>query len=194
MEEMSDLPVNVKLSSWLPQQRILSHPNLKLFITHGGLLSTQEAIQYGVPLIGIPISFDQDMNMHSAESSGIGLKVEIIGLTEPTLESAITRVLNETSFKDNAQRLSSIFRDRINSPLDTAMYWVEYVMRHKGAHHLRSAARKLNFLQYHSLDVIATLLSISVLLLGISASVLIFVVRKLHSVFIFDSNLKQKIN
>ncbi len=33
------------------------------------------------------------------------------------------------------------------------MYWTEYVLRHKGAPHLRSAARDLNFFQYYLLDV-----------------------------------------
>ncbi|CAG7724754.1 unnamed protein product [Allacma fusca] len=176
------------------KQKILSHPNIKLFITHGGLLSTQEAIQHGVPLVGIPISFDQDMNMHSAESSGIGIKIEIIGLTEHTLESAIIRVLNETSFKEDAQRLSSIFRDRINSPLETAMYWIEYVMRHKGAHHLRSAARKLNFFQYHSLDVIATLIAVSLSLVCFVIFILMRVSRKINSFPFLVHAKKQKLN
>lgn len=39
------------------------------------------------------------------------------------------------------------------TPLETAVYWVEYVARHKGAPHLRSAGQDLNFFQYHSLDV-----------------------------------------
>jgi hypothetical protein len=51
-EEMEGLPPNVMLKKWLPQQDILGHKNIKLFITHGGLLSTQEAIYHGVPLIG----------------------------------------------------------------------------------------------------------------------------------------------
>lgn len=42
-------------------------------------------------------------------------------------------------------------------PMKTAIYWVEYVIRHGGAPHMRSPAAKLNLLQRHSLDVIAFL-------------------------------------
>lgn len=61
-------------------------------------------------------------------------------------------------FKEKATYLSKIFRDQLGSPLEKAVFWTEYVLRHKGAPHLRSAARHLNFFQYHSLDVIAFLL------------------------------------
>lgn len=37
-------------------------------------------------------------------------------------------------------RLSSLHKDRPIEPLDLAVFWVEYVMRHKGAPHLRLAA------------------------------------------------------
>ena len=40
-EEMAGLPSNVILQSWVPQQDLLAHPNLKVFVTHGGLLSLQ---------------------------------------------------------------------------------------------------------------------------------------------------------
>ena len=40
-EEMAGLPSNVILQTWVPQQDLLAHPNLKVFVTHGGLLSLQ---------------------------------------------------------------------------------------------------------------------------------------------------------
>ena len=43
-DNIADLPSNVMLSKWTPQQDLLAHPNLKVFVTHGGLLSLQEAI------------------------------------------------------------------------------------------------------------------------------------------------------
>ena len=64
------------------------------------------------------------------------------------------------SYKEKAKELSGLFHDQIDKPLDRAVYWTEYVLRHKGARHLRSAARDLNFIQYHSLDVIGLIIAV----------------------------------
>ena len=50
-EEMSDKPANMMLSKWLPQQDILAHPKLRLFITHGGQSSSQEALCHKKPVV-----------------------------------------------------------------------------------------------------------------------------------------------
>jgi glucuronosyltransferase len=56
----------------LPQQDLLAHPNLKVFVTHGGLLSLQEALYHQTPLVGIPLGNDQKPNMLRAEKKGYG--------------------------------------------------------------------------------------------------------------------------
>jgi glucuronosyltransferase len=48
-------------------------------------------------------------------------------------------------------------RDQPLTPLEQAVYWTEYVIRHKGAPHLRSAVLDLAWYQYFLLDVIAVL-------------------------------------
>lgn len=52
-------------------------------------------------------------------------------------------------------------------PLETAIYWVEYVARHKGAHFMKTAAVNMPFYQYYLLDVIAFV--VTVLLMFFSA-------------------------
>ena len=60
-------------------------------------------------------------------------------------------------YRENAQRLSRIFRDQPLTPMEQAVYWTEYVIRHKGAPHLRSAVLDLAWYQYFLLDVIVVL-------------------------------------
>ena len=91
-------PDNVKIEKWLPQQDILAHKNVKLFITHGGLLSTTEAVYHGVPLLGIPMFGDQRMNLANSERAGYALKIDYKTLTEDSLSNAINEILNNDKY------------------------------------------------------------------------------------------------
>jgi len=175
---MDNLPSNVKLSKWLPQQDILGHPNIKLFISHGGLLSTQEAAYHGVPVLGIPMFGDQDLNVKQAANHVYAVMLEILDLTEELLEDRLNTILNDPRFTLKAKHLSSIIKDQPQTPLDRAVFWTEYLIRHKGAPHLRSAARKLNFFQYHSLDVYAFVLAILITLIAASVVLCKVCIRK----------------
>ena len=92
-DTLTDLPKNVKILKWLPQSDILAHPNLKLFITHGGQLSTTEAIVRGKPVIGIPITVDQHPNMLQAEKLGFGKILNFNDISVDSLYDTITEVL-----------------------------------------------------------------------------------------------------
>ena len=74
---------------------ISAHPNMKLFVTHGGLLSFQEATLRGVPIVGIPFFGDQDLNMQKAVQLGVGLMVPYSELTEDRLLHAMKTVLED---------------------------------------------------------------------------------------------------
>lgn len=52
-------------------------------------------------------------------------------------------------------------RDKPVDPAESVNFWVEYVIRHKGAPHWRSAALDLEWYQYLLIDVVLFLLAIN---------------------------------
>ncbi len=54
--------------------------------------------------------------------------------------------------------------DQIDKPMDRAIYWIEYVIRHQGAPHLRNASRELFLLQRGLVDVFLVILAACLLM------------------------------
>jgi glucuronosyltransferase len=88
------------------------------------------------------------------------------------------------------KRLSAVLGDQPQTPLDRAVYWTEYVIRHKGAAHLRSAAADLSWYQYLLLDVMLALASGALLVVLISYLAL----RTLYKILTSKPTKKIKIN
>ncbi|XP_060224795.1 UDP-glucuronosyltransferase 1A9 isoform X4 [Meriones unguiculatus] len=156
----SNLAKNTILVKWLPQNDLLAHPKARAFITHSGSHGVYEGICNGVPMVMMPLFGDQMDNAKRMETRGAGVMLNVLEMTADDLENALKTVINDKSYKENIMRLSSLHKDRPIEPLDLAVFWVEFVMRHKGAPHLRPAAHDLTWYQYHSLDVIGFLLAI----------------------------------
>ncbi|OXA46500.1 UDP-glucuronosyltransferase 2B7 [Folsomia candida] len=131
-DDIPNLPKNVLLSKWLPQQDLLGHGKIRLFMTHCGGGGTEEAIFHGVPLLGMPFFGDQPLNAQAAEKHGYLVRLDWNDLTEESLTNAINEAINNPKYRENVQRLSTVFRDQIDNPLDRGVFWLEYVMRHKG--------------------------------------------------------------
>lgn len=69
------------------------HPNIKLFITQGGMQSLQEAVHFEVPLIGVPFFGDQNHNVRIIQRLGIGTFMEFDDITTESLAENIKEVL-----------------------------------------------------------------------------------------------------
>ncbi|ELV13011.1 UDP-glucuronosyltransferase 2A3 [Tupaia chinensis] len=147
------LAANTRIYDWIPQNDLLGHPKTKAFITHGGINGIYEAIYHGVPMVGIPLFSDQPDNIANMKAKGAAVEVNWNTMTSADLLRALRTITNDPSYKENAMRLSRIHHDQPMKPLDRAVFWIEFVMRHKGAKHLRSAAHDLTWFQYHSLDI-----------------------------------------
>ncbi|XP_058632560.1 UDP-glucuronosyltransferase 2A1-like [Onychostoma macrolepis] len=160
-EKPDTLGANTKIYKWIPQNDLLGHPKTRAFITHGGTNSIYEAIYHGVPMVGIPLFGDQPDNLVHMKAKGAAVVMENIKTTQPQdLVDGLNAVINDPLYKENAMRLSRIHHDRPIKPLDETVFWIEFVMRNKGAKHLRVEAHNLTWYQYHCLDVFAFLITI----------------------------------
>ncbi|ELV13012.1 UDP-glucuronosyltransferase 2B17 [Tupaia chinensis] len=161
---------NTQLYKWIPQNDLLGHPKTKAFITHGGANGVYEAIYHGIPMVGIPLFADQHENIALMKAKGAAVRLDFRTMSSTDLLNALKTVTDNPLYKENAMRLSRIQHDQPVKPLDRAVFWIEFVMRHKGAKHLRVAAHDLTWFQYHSLDVIGFLLA--------CAATVIFIISK----------------
>ncbi|XP_077659406.1 UDP-glucuronosyltransferase 2B31-like isoform X3 [Urocitellus parryii] len=150
---------NTQIYNWIPQNDLLGHPKTKAFITHGGTNGVYEGIYHGIPMVGIPLFADQPDNIAYVKAKGAAIQLEYRTLSSSDLLKALRMVINDPIYKENAMKLSRIQHDQPVKPLDRAVFWIEFVMRHKGAKHLRVAAHDLSWFQYYSLDVIGFLLA-----------------------------------
>uniref|UniRef100_A0A3Q1GAA6 UDP-glucuronosyltransferase n=1 Tax=Acanthochromis polyacanthus TaxID=80966 RepID=A0A3Q1GAA6_9TELE len=164
---------NTLIVDWMPQNDLLGHPKVKVFVAHGGTNGVQEALYHGVPVVGLPVFFDQYDNLLRLEYRGAA---KILSLSTVDKDNnflkAIQEVLNEPSYTMNMQRLSRLHRDQPITPMDNALFWIEFVMRHKGAAHLKPASLSMPWYSYHSVDV-ALFLGGAVLLVLLSTFFLI---------------------
>lgn len=92
-DKVPNLPKNVMFSKWIPQQDLLGHPKIQMFITHCGLGGIEESIYHGVPLLGIPFFGDQPMNAKEAGNRGFLVELEWKSLSEEKLLVGINEVL-----------------------------------------------------------------------------------------------------
>lgn len=177
----STLGNNTLLLNWLPQNDLLGHPKTRVFVAHGGTNGIQEAVYHGVPLVGLPLMFDQPDNFFRMTVRGVAKVVDLATVNKDNFLEALKEVLYEPSYREKMKALSNLQRDQPMKPLDLATFWIEFVMRHKGASHLRTESYKMSTIQYYSIDVVAFLLAVILLVFTVFISAVKFLWRRMFS-------------
>lgn len=178
---LKNLPPNVRISAWLPQNDLLASLKLKLFISHAGLLSSHEASWWGVPIVGIPIISDQHRNAYKLLTAEVAVIIDLHTMTTHKLKNAIEEVLKNPKYTKNMKRRSKRFQDQPEKPLDRAIWWCEYIMRNPKPVHLRPAEFTLGILGSHFWDI--------QILILVAVFVVYSIMKKLFTK-IFSSNKK----
>jgi glucuronosyltransferase len=149
-------PSNVLVVPWVPQQAVLAHPATRLFITHCGVHGVLEAIYHAVPMVGIPVFVDQGDVLTRMVDHGVGVGLDKKASAEEVV-AAVEEVRDGAGYRAQVTELSRLLRLRRHSPLEDAVWLLEYVAGTGGAEHLKLASRHLDLAQYYSLDSILLL-------------------------------------
>ncbi|XP_048472204.1 2-hydroxyacylsphingosine 1-beta-galactosyltransferase-like [Rhincodon typus] len=149
---------------WIPQNDLLGHPNVKAFLSHGGLNGIYESIYHGVPVVGIPFFGDHYDIMTRVHAKGMGIFLSWKTMTKEDIYQAIITVTTDSRYKEQAMYLSRLHHDQPLHPVNRTVYWLDYVLRHNGAAHLRPSMYDMFFYQYYMLDVIAVFIVCTILL------------------------------
>ena len=96
ISDLGEIPKNFIVKNYVPQTEVLKYT--KLFITHGGMNSTNEGLYYGIPLIVIPQSADQPVIAQQVANLESGITLQMQGLTASQLSETVDRVLRDPSF------------------------------------------------------------------------------------------------
>ncbi|XP_066286571.1 UDP-glucuronosyltransferase 2C1-like [Branchiostoma lanceolatum] len=165
-EKPTGLGNNTKLLAWLPQNDLLAHPKTRAFITHAGSNGMYEALYHGVPMVCLPLFGDQPANAARVVARGLGVRLDFSTVTAEQLYQAILHVVTNSSYLETATRLSRLHRDQPQSPMERAVWWIEYVIKHGRLPHLRARAVELPWYQYYLLDVAVFLFGVCSAVLG----------------------------
>ncbi|XP_018026941.1 UDP-glycosyltransferase UGT5 isoform X2 [Hyalella azteca] len=180
---------NVLLTGMVPQQDILAHPNVKLFISHCGLAGVDETVYHGVPVIALPAAPEHGAMAGKLVLAGTAIQLSWLTLTEEILRDAVMEIMTNSSYGENMAFVSRVFRDQKDTALDRAVFWTEYAARFRGAPHLKSPARHLSWIEFLSLDFIL----LALVLCYCAFNVFLKVIRALRTKCVGDKNEKVKI-
>jgi len=103
IEDLGTIPANFYVYTFVPQVVVLEHTDL--FITHCGMNSANEAMYYGIPVIGIPQRGDQPIVANRMSELGLGEVINKKHVTADNLSETSSKIFNDSSYQENMAKM-----------------------------------------------------------------------------------------
>ncbi|HEY3937407.1 MAG TPA: nucleotide disphospho-sugar-binding domain-containing protein [Bryobacteraceae bacterium] len=101
----ASFPGNPLVVSYAPQMDVLARATLTL--THAGLNTVLDSLANGVPLVAIPLTYEQPAIARRVVWSGVGETIPFSDLDLPKLRNTIARVLSEPVYAEKARQMKT---------------------------------------------------------------------------------------
>jgi MGT family glycosyltransferase len=105
IEALGELPANVHVERFVPQDDVL--PHAAAVVCHGGSGTVVGTLTAGVPMVVTPMGADQPDNAARVQATGAGLALPTRDASVDETRRALSRVLNEPAFRSAAQRMAA---------------------------------------------------------------------------------------
>ncbi len=109
ISQFENIPNNFKLYNYVPQLELLQYADV--FVTHGGMNSSSEALYYGVPLVVIPVTGDQPLVAKRVNEVGAGIRLNRKELTSEMLRESVKKVMDDVTFKEKSRKVGESLRN-----------------------------------------------------------------------------------
>ncbi|MED6142812.1 hypothetical protein PIB30_001011 [Stylosanthes scabra] len=117
-EFFEETKIRGMLSNWCPQEQVLGHPSIGVFLTHSGWNSTLESVCGGVPMICWPFFAEQQTNCRfCCKEWGIGLEIEDV--RRDKIESLVRESMDGEKghdMKQKALQLKKLAKEAASAP------------------------------------------------------------------------------
>jgi MGT family glycosyltransferase len=107
-ESLGVLPENVLAVSYAPQLELLQRASLTL--THGGLNTVLDSLSCGVPLLVMPITYEQPAIARRVRWVGAGEMIPVARLDPARLRIQVEKLLGERAYATAARRIAEAIR------------------------------------------------------------------------------------
>merc|ERR1719188_1175712 len=113
-----------------------------------------ESIYHKATIVGIPLANDQKPNLLRAVKHGYARMLDWGTLTADELANAINEGIRDGEMNSALEKIHTLYVDNMQRPVESAVWWLAYVCRHKGAGILQpSSGKDVPWYQYHHVDI-----------------------------------------
>lgn len=125
--------------------------------------------------------------MARAELLGWGAQVTYPNLTDASLSWALDEVLNNPKYKKNTLEIANRLKDQPQTPMEKAIFWIEYILRHDGAPYMRTSAQYLSTFEYYNFDIYTTFAFVAFLIIFLP----IYILKKIFKLICHSKKSRQ---
>jgi len=101
------LPRSVRVTDYAPGDQAAARA--RFVVSNGGSTTGYQALSQGAPVLGVPFNLDQYLATQAIEKAELGLHVRSGAVTPEAVVATARRLLDESHFRQNAQRLQKHF-------------------------------------------------------------------------------------